>query len=166
MFAFLLQVVQTEHLDWVGAVQATAMSLDHLLRAVFLAYNALGTPSVMTKILFDTLRAYGEIDLLSRGGVCVRARARVCVLGVFCLVCVCACVHRATGRLAGLHAAPSCRAALISPYSRKTSRTALLSLRIFLSTAFLALFLFAVTSCVCPAIQQQSAMLQRSQKDA
>ena len=53
------------------------------------------------------------------------------------------------GQPAGLHAAPSCRAALISPYSRKTSRTALLSLRSFLSTAFLALFLFAVTSCVC-----------------
>ena len=45
------------------------------------------------------------------------------------------------------------------PCSRKTSGTALLSLRSFLSTAFLALFLFAVALCVCVFERRLSSMI-------
>ena len=63
-------MLQTARFDWVGVgVRTAGMVLDPLVQAVFLALQSSDQPSVFYKIAFDTLTPYGEIQLLSRGGV-------------------------------------------------------------------------------------------------
>ena len=61
------RVLQHTALDWLGTgVTVTALSVDPLLRAVFIAAHAPAEPSIVHKIRFDTLAVYGQHRFLSR----------------------------------------------------------------------------------------------------
>ena len=61
-------VLRDAALDWLGVgVTVTALAVDPLLRAVFIATHVAGAPSVVHKVQFDTLAVYGQNRFLSRG---------------------------------------------------------------------------------------------------